>query len=351
MGTPVACERTEVEKLEKDKAGVPFVDQTLLEDLVAGELEVTVLGANNLRNADGGVAMKMAKADLSDPKACILVEDTNDHLDKKRATAWTKCVDDCLDPFWNEQHTFQVQRSFPEDANFGDAEILVKDIDPLGKKDSLGGCSVAVLEKKKCEKAFREMHVLALSGQGAGEGKPHVAVEFCWLPSGPEDVPLKVHLNGATPFVGTLTVHVIAASGLENLDAKGMSFKKLRGKQDLSDPYCEVHVQTGPHAKSEQREKTKKKEDDCNPVWEESFNFSLNWLSEPTGAIEFAVWDWDKTGRDFLGEASIPLKEVGKPEMRDLKLRPNEKHRKKMKSDLGALRVKLEWEPLIPMSA
>eukprot|EP00397_Hematodinium_sp_SG-2012_P000514 GEMP01000515.1.p1 GENE.GEMP01000515.1~~GEMP01000515.1.p1 ORF type:complete len:1186 (+),score=234.05 GEMP01000515.1:3058-6615(+) len=124
-----------------------------------------------------------------------------------------------------------------------------------------------------------------------------------------EEAPVRPSASSAVgedPFKGDLTIEVISASGLRSADVASES-----------DPYCMVFVDTS-HEKQGGKalhQSTKYINNDNYPIWNETFNFAINWDPRPkppagsaTGAvgiapIRFKVYDKD-VGRsgDFLGE-------------------------------------------------
>merc|ERR1712224_703527 len=103
-------------------------------------------------------------------------------------------------------------------------------------------------------------------------------------------------LPSAKKRCGTLVVNVKSATNLRDADGFGL------GK---SDPYVVVTVPCG--AKGEPHsEKTKHKDDDLNPKWNEEKKFEIDQPMDVKGTIIFEVLDSDMGGRaDFLGKYDI----------------------------------------------
>uniref|UniRef100_A0A1D1YDD9 C2 and GRAM domain-containing protein At1g03370 n=1 Tax=Anthurium amnicola TaxID=1678845 RepID=A0A1D1YDD9_9ARAE len=88
-----------------------------------------------------------------------------------------------------------------------------------------------------------------------------------------------------------LRIGVLAARDLAAADRDG-----------FSDPYAVIRV-----AKKKYETAVIKK---ClNPVWNSSFDIKLSQTNVPQHII-ITVWDEDRFGRDFLGEITIPIKQI-----------------------------------------
>lgn len=73
-------------------------------------------------------------------------------------------------------------------------------------------------------------------------------------------------------------------------------------KDGFSDPYAVIRVAN----KKYETEVIKKS---LNPVWNSSFDIKLSEANVPQH-ITITVWDEDRFGRDFLGEITIPIKQI-----------------------------------------
>ncbi|CAG8504841.1 4575_t:CDS:2 [Diversispora eburnea] len=89
----------------------------------------------------------------------------------------------------------------------------------------------------------------------------------------------------------TLRIGVLAARELAAADKDGSS-----------DPYAVIRVANKKH-------ETAVIKKTLNPVWNTSFDIRISEQNVPPH-VTVTVWDEDRFGRDFLGEVTIPIKQV-----------------------------------------
>nr|XP_039266944.1 extended synaptotagmin-1-like isoform X3 [Styela clava] len=123
---------------------------------------------------------------------------------------------------------------------------------------------------------------------------------------------------------GVVRIHIIEAKNLEEKD------RKILGVGGGSDPYVEVKVGRGHEFR------TKVIEHNVNPVWKETFDAIV--MDVHSSTIEITLYDDDGalTKADYLGSASVQLKNVYNEGLIDEWIPlSNVKH--------GTIHVKLEW--------
>ncbi|GES78242.1 phosphatidylserine decarboxylase [Rhizophagus clarus] len=87
------------------------------------------------------------------------------------------------------------------------------------------------------------------------------------------------------------TIGVLAARDLAAADKDG-----------FSDPYAVIRI-------ANKKYETAVIKKTLNPVWNSSFDIKLSETNVPPH-ITITVWDEDRFGRDFLGEITIPIKQI-----------------------------------------
>eukprot|EP00742_Colponemidia_sp_Colp-10_P001188 GILJ01001281.1.p1 GENE.GILJ01001281.1~~GILJ01001281.1.p1 ORF type:complete len:2151 (-),score=467.22 GILJ01001281.1:191-5722(-) len=118
-----------------------------------------------------------------------------------------------------------------------------------------------------------------------------------------EDAALRAAATGANRLPGVdqslaskmahVTIHVLEAQGLRKADISG-----------TSDPYCKIKIEN-------REEHTRVVWKDCDPVWDETFQFYV--LPSLKSDLQITLMDRDKVkairgADDFLGYVTIPLK-------------------------------------------
>eukprot|EP01104_Vermistella_antarctica_P010125 TRINITY_DN2676_c0_g2_i1.p1 TRINITY_DN2676_c0_g2~~TRINITY_DN2676_c0_g2_i1.p1 ORF type:complete len:685 (+),score=232.37 TRINITY_DN2676_c0_g2_i1:43-2055(+) len=135
---------------------------------------------------------------------------------------------------------------------------------------------------------------------------------------------------------GTLKVSVINGKGLAPRDKNGKS-----------DPFCSIGVVNG-RGRISREVKTKVVKRSLDPTWNEDFEFGVDDTSQ---GLKVVCWDWDRIGKDFLGEFLVPPSEVAKcagAEVRStftLAERTEKKKSTKAEPISGTITLALEYIP------
>ncbi|CAJ1421743.1 unnamed protein product [Effrenium voratum] len=254
------------------------------------EIELTVISAKGLRNADWTVK----GGGGSDPYVVVSVLGT----DKGFKTA---VVQDTSNPEWNMTQKLTV---LPKDTvlftlldedqgrkhdNLGKATLTLKEVLPDGfsgplKLESAGkGINAELLVAVKVLKALFRSDMKAAS---APKAAPKVAAKAKAEASGSEKAKVKL------PRSVKVAVTVHSAKGLRDGD---WSFGK-----GGSDAFCVVEI---PGTKKSFQTHVIR---DNNPVW----NVTEEMLMAPKESLSFTVFDKDKVGKDLLGKVALPMAEI-----------------------------------------
>lgn len=218
-------------------------------------LQVKVIRAENLRNADGGLFIGS-----SDPYVVVKLQG------KPESEVQTHAVSDNLNPEWNQEFTVQQYE-------LGDSVVFeVWDYDKGKKDDRLGS---AVLDGSQ------------ITADGWGPDK------LALLYAGKDDatITVQVGLPARTP----IKLFIERAQNLRNADSGPF--------QGMSDPFVTCEVKGKPHTKVQ----TPVIDDDLNPVW----NFEGIIVDYEEGdELFFTVFDKDIGRDDCLGFVLLRKEEI-----------------------------------------
>ncbi|CAO3630750.1 unnamed protein product [Mucor hiemalis] len=108
------------------------------------------------------------------------------------------------------------------------------------------------------------------------------------------------------PFLPSLIISILNRYPMSEITVRIgiLNAKNLAAadKTGFSDPYVVMRV-------NHKKYKTKAIKQTLDPVWDAHFDIKVAPKKTPT-LLAFTVWDKDTFGRDFLGEITIPFKNI-----------------------------------------
>ncbi|XP_071427816.1 rasGAP-activating-like protein 1 isoform X2 [Pithys albifrons albifrons] len=240
----------------------------------------------------------------SDPYCVVKVDN---EVVARTATVWKS-----LNPFWGEEYTLRLPRSFRSLA------IYVLDEDTIGQDDVIGKVSLSHQQ---------------ISAEARGVDS--------WLSLAPvnpdEEVQGEIHLELCVPEQGhprVLRCHLIEARDLAPRDPSG-----------TSDPFARVSC-CGHTLETAVIKKTR------FPHWDEVLEFELREGEPEEAVLSVEVWDWDIVGKnDFLGWVEFHLDSISRnPTKGWFQLLPFPSTTEDHRGQLGALRltVRLVEDTVLP---
>ncbi|KAK7792989.1 hypothetical protein R5R35_013174 [Gryllus longicercus] len=201
-------------------------------------------------------------------------------LPDKKKKKNTRVLRNTRNPVYDEDITFyQMNYEWLKESTI---HFLVMSFDRYSRDDVIGEVfcpldSVDLTQIKNQSLTFcREIQPRSLKIRSTGRGE--LLVSLCWL-----------------PCANRLTVVVLKARNLPNMDVTG-----------LADPYVKIYLLYNDHRIA--KKKTHVKTGTLNPVFNESFTFTI-----PPGAdgldnvsLEFLLMDWDRiTKNEVIGRLTL----------------------------------------------
>lgn len=289
-------------------SGVTPTPATAVDLAGAGRLSIKLIGATNLRNADGFLAGK------SDPYCICQLAGRAKHTAETKLQ--TKIIDDDLNPIWN--HVGEISGFSSEDT----IEFQVWDHDTGPKPDQLlGKVSMAV------NSIELGTHELELGGDKRATGT--LKIEILAFGNRPD----AAHSHDLNQRYEPIKITLKSAADLYNADGF------LAGK---SDPYCICQVAERAKHSAETKFQTKIIDDNLNPVWNHTGEVTISTRKD---SIEFQVWDHDTGPKpdQLLGKAIFPVEGMA-PGLHELKL-TGDKH------TTGTLKIEVHTVPKFDVAA
>jgi len=256
-----------------NKVTIPFADdpavqKALLHQPPMGVLQVKIISGRDLKASD----KKIFSKDSSDPYVICKVAS---HKHK------TEIQEDTLNPVWNETFVLFVDTLIGTKIKFD-----VWDSDP-GKDDDLGKADISILDIVE-KQNFKEQN-LKLSSVKTGS----LDVQCGWLTFS-DDVTQMQKPSIDLACTAALFVTIVNAKDLPVID-----FDK-----NTCNAFAEIEVQDGKDSKTKQ---TKTQRHTTDPVWNESFFFTIKEINENS---KTTIKIMDHGCEDSLGEMSFNLQNL-----------------------------------------
>ncbi|XP_035690611.1 rasGAP-activating-like protein 1 [Branchiostoma floridae] len=224
----------------------------------------------------------------------------------RTATVWKS-----TNPFWGEEYTLYLPRSFHS------LSVYVCHHDTLGADALIG-------------KMLLSRKALCLEPRGLEKWFPLRKVDKGSEVQGELQLEMWCHGNrGFTPAAGDFTTICCVV-----VQARDLAVKEKAG---IVDAFVELSLQ-------EDKAKTQVIKRTRFPKWKETFDFTIPTKAMETATLQFTVWDWEKQGNhDFLGEGEVALTELHGDEhvLGWHRLCPRASTVDDESSELGSLRLKV----------
>ncbi|XP_078680430.1 rasGAP-activating-like protein 1 [Branchiostoma floridae x Branchiostoma belcheri] len=224
----------------------------------------------------------------------------------RTATVWKS-----TNPFWGEEYTLYLPRSFHS------LSVYVCHHDSLGADAVIG-------------KMLLARKALCAEPRGLEKWFPLRKVDKDSEVQGELQLEMWCHGNrGFTPAAGDFTTICCVV-----VQARDLAVKEKAG---IVDAFVELSLQ-------EDKAKTQVIKRTRFPKWKETFDFTIPTKLVESATLQFTVWDWEKQGNhDFLGQGEVALTELHGEEhvLGWHRLCPRASTVDDESSELGSLRLKV----------
>jgi len=239
-------------------------------------------------------AKNLLKADLlgGSPDAYVQVALNQSHKELK-----TKTVKSSPNPVWNEDFRFEIPIA---DISQKTLSLKVYDWDRFSKNDPIGEVQIPLWQVDFSQVNEGWKNIEKMSAKPNQSKKPNSQPRRGSTSSFSSDDEMKRSPNNIGRIKYTLSYETTSHTCILTIhQAKNLKKADLTGKPD---PYVSVNLTTGGLKET----KTKTVKNNPDPVWNETFRFSIPDLVSKTLLLQ--IFDWDMLSKnDPIGEIQIPL--------------------------------------------
>ncbi|KAM4554378.1 synaptotagmin VIII isoform 1-T3 [Fundulus diaphanus] len=223
-----------------------------------------------IKQADSLKAMDLGRS--SDPYVKVYI------LPEKSKVFETKVFKNTLNPFFNEQFTFQLSKSTLQKST---AVMKVFDFNRFTKHEIIGELRVHLCNID-WNHVIEEWQDLATPAKFEEESLGEICFSLCYFPT-----------------ISKLTVAILEAKNLKSMDLGGSS-----------DPFVKVQLTLDKRKWKKKTTSVKKKT--LNPYFNESFTFEVSMDQIQRVSLVISVWDYDAMSRnDSMGKVFLGCHSTG----------------------------------------